>query len=225
MEQHLFRCVYVDNYQFALAKSQDTAAIDEFEGQLRIDVSATSVVPGMNVQFTLNDLRLMHDDLEAALTRFGSVRDFVNVSVDEHNLRFVFRFEFYSVEVANRARASLRDQEMTRQCDNVSLIDPSPLPFHTNNVQGLWAWTITNADNWTGPRPPNSPHRRFPRVDDKGRFMDFQHAEVKSAPAFPPEKAADKNHNRVIYEKIKEGIDVRTTIMLRNIPNKLDWVR
>lgn len=34
----------------------------------------------------------------------------------------------------------------------------------------------------------------------------------------------DKN-NRVRRERIVDGTDVRTTVMLRNIPNKLDWVR
>ena len=32
------------------------------------------------------------------------------------------------------------------------------------------------------------------------------------------------NHNRVNVDRIKQGLDVRTTIMLRNIPNRMDWV-
>jgi hypothetical protein len=31
-------------------------------------------------------------------------------------------------------------------------------------------------------------------------------------------------HNRVRREKVVDGSDIRTTVMLRNIPNKLDWV-
>jgi hypothetical protein len=31
-------------------------------------------------------------------------------------------------------------------------------------------------------------------------------------------------HNRVRRERILDGTDVRTTVMLRNIPNKMDWV-
>lgn len=94
--------------------------MDEFEGQLRIFVRASPVIPALQIQFTLNDLRLMHDELEAALSRFGAIRDFVNVSNDETASEFVFRFEYFSVEVANRARASLCDEPMERQCDNVS---------------------------------------------------------------------------------------------------------
>lgn len=31
-------------------------------------------------------------------------------------------------------------------------------------------------------------------------------------------------HNRVRRERILDGSDIRTTVMLRNIPNKMDWV-
>jgi hypothetical protein len=31
-------------------------------------------------------------------------------------------------------------------------------------------------------------------------------------------------HNKVIRKRIDDGSDVRTTVMLRNIPNKMDWV-
>jgi hypothetical protein len=31
-------------------------------------------------------------------------------------------------------------------------------------------------------------------------------------------------HNKVQRERIEAGTDVRTTVMLRNIPNKMDWV-
>ncbi|KAF2446310.1 hypothetical protein P171DRAFT_357672 [Karstenula rhodostoma CBS 690.94] len=207
LEQHLFRCCYVDNYTFAIAKSQDTAAIDEFEGQIRVEVHAVPVVSGLPIMFTLNDLKGMHDDLEAALSRFGSIRDFVHTSTDQATMMFVFRFEFYSVEVANRARASLLDHTLTRM-----------------DQHGLWSWNLIRAENWTGPRPPNSPHRRLPRIDDKGRFMEFRHAPIANAPSLPVHDEREGCHNKVYRSKIVEGSDVRTTIMLRNIPNKLDWM-
>ncbi|KAL5393755.1 hypothetical protein PMIN06_011105 [Paraphaeosphaeria minitans] len=207
LEQHLFHCAYVDNYAFAIAKSQDTAAIDEFEGQIRVEVHATPVVNGLPIMFTLNDLKGMHDDLEAALTRFGPIRDFVHASTDQTSLMFVFRFEFYSVEVANRARASLLDTPLMRM-----------------DQHGLWTWNLIRSDNWTGPRPPNSPHRRLPRVDDKGRFMEFRHAPIVNPPTMEPREERDVTHNKVYRAKIVAGSDVRTTIMLRNIPNKLDWL-
>lgn len=225
LEQHMFSCCYVDNYTFAIAKSQDTAAIDEFEGQLRVEVHAAPIVTGLQLMFTMNDLKGMHDDLEAALSRFGPIRDFVHTSTDHPTMSFIFRFEFYSVEVANRARASLLDHNLSRMDQNVSPTFLSSASLYADLMQGLWSWNVTKADNWTGPRPPNSPHRRLPRIDDRGRFMDFQHAPLVNAPTVPTSHIEmDTEHNRVKREKIINGSDVRTTIMLRNIPNKLDWV-
>ncbi|KAL1608332.1 hypothetical protein SLS60_003273 [Paraconiothyrium brasiliense] len=207
LEQHLFRCCYVDNYTFAIAKSQDTAAIDEFEGQIRVEVHAAPIVDGLQLLFTLNDLKGMHDDLEAALSRFGPIRDFVHASTDQGSMVFTFRFEFYSVEVANRARASLLEHPLNRM-----------------DQHGLWSWNVFRAENWIGPRPPNSPHRRLPRIDDKGRFMEFRHAPIVNPPSFSPRDEDDYSHNKVNRQRIVQGLDVRTTIMLRNIPNKLDWM-
>ncbi|KAF1974553.1 hypothetical protein BU23DRAFT_461479 [Bimuria novae-zelandiae CBS 107.79] len=200
LERHGFECEFVDNYKFAIAKSQDTAAVDEFEGQLRIDVLAMPFLSGSPVKITLGDIHAMHRDLEDALSRFGAIRDFIHTSSDEVEMIFQFRFEFFSVEVANRVRASLLDRPMERQADN-----------------GLWTWKIVGADNWAGPRPPNSPHRRLPRVG-----ADLH--QPKSGMNRPLNKEADQAHNKVFRERIEAGIDVRTTIMLRNIPNKLDWM-
>jgi hypothetical protein len=157
LEQHLFRCCYVDNYTFAIAKSQDTAAIDEFEGQIRVEVHAAPVVHGLQLVFTLNDLKGMHDDLEAALSRFGHIRDFVHISTDQDAMLFVFRFEFYSVEVANRARASLLDHTLNRMDQHVSV------PFSSSFCCILTVVRVCGpgalADRRTGPvRDPQTHH-------------------------------------------------------------------
>jgi hypothetical protein len=69
----------------------------------------------------------------------------------------------------------------------------------------------------------NSPHRTKPRVDDQGRFVGYR----PSAGPFngPYQRHPADQHNRVRRERILDGSDVRTTIMLRNIPNKMDWVK
>jgi hypothetical protein len=68
----------------------------------------------------------------------------------------------------------------------------------------------------------NSPHRTKPRVDDQGRFVGYR----PSLANFngPSQRHPTDQHNRVRRERILDGSDVRTTIMLRNIPNKMDWV-
>jgi hypothetical protein len=68
----------------------------------------------------------------------------------------------------------------------------------------------------------NSPHRTKLHVDDQGRFVGYRPA---SAPFNGPyQRHPADQHNRVRRERILDGSDVRTTIMLRNIPNKMDWV-
>lgn len=56
--------------------------------------------------------------------------------------------------------------------------------------------------------------------------MELRHPEMMSmTPSLTaPNDRANELHNRVCRIKIEEGADVRTTIMLRNIPNKLDWM-
>lgn len=71
-------------------------------------------------------------------------------------------------------------------------------------------------------RALNSPHRTQPRLDDKGRIVGFRTPIELNAPAGGFHHPHD-HHNRVRRERILDGTDVRTTVMLRNIPNKLDW--
>ncbi|KAJ4302757.1 hypothetical protein N0V90_001647 [Kalmusia sp. IMI 367209] len=206
LEQHDFACSFVDNYEFALAKSQDTAAIDEHEGQVRIVVRIMPTDHGTRPSFGPKDLMNLHKDVEVTMTIFGSLKCLVHVATNTDTLEFTFRMEYFSVEAANRAVASLTKTELTRLDDT-----------------GMWHLTFHNVMNWSGPRPANSPHRRLPRVDDKGRFTEYRHLPQVNANALP-NVARDPRPNQVQRDQILNGTDVRTTVMLRNIPNKLDWM-
>ncbi|KAF2242679.1 hypothetical protein BU26DRAFT_609975 [Trematosphaeria pertusa] len=59
-------------------------------------------------------------------------------------------------------------------------------------------------------------------IDDLGRLMTHRHLQQVDFRGLTRHPA--DAHNRVRREKIMDGTDVRTTIMLRNIPNKLDWM-
>jgi hypothetical protein len=91
-------------------------------------------------------------------------------------------------------------------------------------VQQSFQWVTVSPALWTGDRPVNSPHRVKPRVDDQGRFVGYRPA-VNTLTGHPFYRHPADQHNRVRRERILDGSDVRTTIMLRNIPNKMDWVR
>ena len=56
------------------------------------------------------------------------------------------------------------------------------------------------------------------------RFPHMQPAPSISLMSVGKDDEKNQNHNQVVRSRIESGLDVRTTIMLRNIPNKLDWV-
>ena len=89
--------------------------------------------------------------------------------------------------------------------------------------QKTFRWALNEPSLWSGDPAPNSPHRIKPRVDDQGRFVGYRPA-ANTCNA-PVQRHPADQHNRVRRERILDGSDVRTTIMLRNIPNKMDWVR
>ncbi|KAJ3499620.1 hypothetical protein NLG97_g168 [Lecanicillium saksenae] len=60
---------------------------------------------------------------------------------------------------------------------------------------------------------PSRPNSAYGRLDRR------QHAARVSRNSF---QSPSSHHNHVDVHRIREGIDVRTTIMLRNIPNKVD---
>ena len=88
-----------------------------------------------------------------------------------------------------------------------------------------YQWFTVDPCAWTGERPVNSPHRVKPCIDDVGRFVGYRPAPDQYSSAYATYRHPHDQHNRVRRERILNGEDVRTTIMLRNIPNKMDWVR
>ncbi|KFY15247.1 hypothetical protein V492_02134 [Pseudogymnoascus sp. VKM F-4246] len=55
-----------------------------------------------------------------------------------------------------------------------------------------------------------------------GRRQNAARQNAVRGPSRPPFSSAVGQHNVVDVERIRQGLDVRTTIMLRNIPNKID---
>lgn len=90
------------------------------------------------------------------------------------------------------------------------------------SFQKTFRWSLAEPVPWSGERAINSPHRTKPRVDDQSRFVGYRPASAPFNGTYQRHPA--DQHNRVRRERILDGSDVRTTIMLRNIPNKMDWV-
>jgi hypothetical protein len=223
LEQHGFQVVYVTGYQYALAKAQDTAQLNEFEGQMSLTVLIDANPEHAIWEFSEGDYALMQLAVQNVCSAFGRVRNLVHVSTDNEKMSLTFRVEFSSVDSAGRAVQSLAMDPVWGTNLAVSH-PPSPcLALWLTLLQKSFQWVTAVALPWTGKRAANSPHRHKPRVDDQGRFVGYRPALNPVSPTAFWRHPADQ-HNRVRRERILDGSDVRTTIMLRNIPNKMDWV-
>ena len=133
LEARGFQMCFIDNYDFAIAKSQDTAAINEFEGQIKIVILVESATMTSCV-FTQNDIEWLGDNVERAMSHFGTVRTHAHYKTEEDNtkLLFSFRVEFHSSEAATRAVASLQKDPMWDIDANVRRPDHLLLS-HANN--------------------------------------------------------------------------------------------
>jgi hypothetical protein len=217
---------FVDSYDFARAKSIDTMAINEFEGQIKLIMVCQPDRPETHQTvppFFTNDIAWLNEAVMNVMSAFGTVAVAVHIGTDQQAMLFEYRIEFHSVGAADRAVASLARNPATGLGYDVS----HPV-FHIKSIltslQGTWRWTTVFVAHWVGPRAPNSPHRHKPRYDENRRLMGYKHLDVFGPKTFESHTPNQFKDNGVVREKILNGQDVRTTIMLRNIPNKQDWV-
>ncbi|KAF3042064.1 hypothetical protein E8E11_006172 [Didymella keratinophila] len=183
----------------------DTAQLNEFEGQIKVPVTIQPYPSQEAFEFTDADLAEVTQAVEITAGVFGTVRNCVHVETHDIKMTLVFRVEFHSVDAATRAVQSLT-------VDSV---------WGVNNSKTS-RWSLAEPAPWSGERAMNSPHRTKPRVDDQGRFVGYRPALANFNG--PYQRHPADQHNRVRRERILDGSDVRTTIMLRNIPNKMDWM-
>jgi hypothetical protein len=226
LNEHGFTVEYISGYQYAVAKSQDTSQINEFEGQVKLPVIIEANPNDAMWSFTAADLVEVSNILQLNVTSFGAIRNCFHVETNQASMKVVFRIEFHSIDASVRAVHSMRADPLWGFSNAVSpshLCNTSPL----TSLQKTFKWKTDEPCLWSGERAHNSPHRTMPRVDDKGRIAGYRAAgttDIFSEYVNPRYHPADQ-HNRVRRERILDGSDVRTTIMLRNIPNKMDWVR
>ncbi|KAI8940878.1 hypothetical protein NX059_002138 [Plenodomus lindquistii] len=208
LDQHEFGVEYISGYDFAIAKTQETSQANEFEGQIKLTVMIEPHPDNTNFGFSNDDLAMITKSVELTAGAFGSLRNCVHVGSDHDKLLLEFRLEFYSVDAAHRAVQSLR-------------LDPV---WGMSNDK-TYQWSVIYVAPWVGEHAANSPQRHKPRMDDQGRFVGYRpNIDDQIIMGAHPFRHPHDQHNRVRRERILDGGDVRTTIMLRNIPNKLDWM-
>jgi hypothetical protein len=105
---------FKDSYEFALAKSHDTASMNEFEGQMMVVVAVETSNISTPLNFDFYGLQCLCESLERMMNCFGRVRTYVHYKTTETDTQLLlfFRFEFQSVEAATRAVASLKIDPM-----------------------------------------------------------------------------------------------------------------
>ncbi|KAL5121628.1 hypothetical protein ACEQ8H_000314 [Pleosporales sp. CAS-2024a] len=207
LEQHGFQVEYVTAFKYALAKAQDTAQINEFEGQIKLSVMIDANPEHAVWDFTEADDCLLTFAITNVASAFGKVRNLLHVDTNNEKMALTFRIELHSVDAANRAVNSL-----------------STDPVWGTNLAKSFQWVTVLAEPWAGIYSVNSPRRKHPRIDAWGRYSGFRPASNAGHLHYPIVRPGSDQHNRVRRERILDGTDVRTTIMLRNIPNKMDWM-
>ncbi|KAF2261140.1 hypothetical protein CC78DRAFT_608714 [Lojkania enalia] len=182
--------------EFAMAKSQDPSSIDDFEGQVKFRIVTTGNPSNHDVNELMEIVRnLCH--------RFGRIRDLARVNTNQDST-YCFRVEFQSVDDAIRCTKILTKKGVSSRSKN-----------------GHFEWMTDRVESWSGKSPRSSP--QLPPMDNFGRLEGYVHTGIPASNNVGPRHHADQ-HNRVHRVCVENGSDVRTTIMLRNIPNKMDWL-
>jgi hypothetical protein len=117
-----FAVRFVDNYDFAIAKSQDTATINEFEGQINV---VFQVVPTEKQPATTTPeefISCLTTCVRQAMATFGAIYVLAHMNTDEKGVYFSYRVEFHSGVAATRAVASLHKDGLVGVSSNVSVL-------------------------------------------------------------------------------------------------------
>jgi hypothetical protein len=205
LEKLGFVVKYVTSTEYNMAKCGDTTGVNVFEGQMSLSILIRPNPDQPCWDFGSKDLAAVKKGVEKVCGIYGTVRAIVHVDTLIPKMHLVFRIEFHSIDAANRCISSLALDPVYGNTNNVSLLCLSPSHMLTM-LQKSYDWVTMDAVAFSVERftiPPRGLHPPFFSRD-------------KMHPA--------DQHNKVIRKRIDDGSDVRTTVMLRNIPNKMDWV-
>ena len=107
LTQHGFVIDWTTGYEFALAKSQNTSQLNEFEGSIKVPVIIQPYAEHSVFEFTNADLAEVTEAVELTAGVFGTVRSRIHVETHDTKMTLVFRVEFQSVDAATRCVQSL----------------------------------------------------------------------------------------------------------------------
>ncbi|OJJ84919.1 putative meiosis protein MEI2 [Aspergillus glaucus CBS 516.65] len=224
-----------------LAQRSDPSLLpktSDFEGQLLVAVYYDSRNPKLNQHSVSRSL-------EALVLTFGDIKKFSQLSNSQDNVS-EFHLEFFNTRDAENASISLNGARVDDCVLEVSHFHPDltnnnpylPLPSPTTPVKDRsfhFEDPYPRRISLNHGRPTRTPcmelsptGRSTVPQGEHADLMDWMSKtgeNVLPSPRRELGRYSDSrpgNQNAVDVERIRLGLDVRTTIMLRNIPNKID---
>ncbi|KAE8130965.1 meiosis protein MEI2 [Aspergillus pseudotamarii] len=210
--------------------------VSDYEGQLLVTVYYDSRNP------TLNQHAITRS-LETIVTTFGDIKAFNPLPTGQENIS-EFHLEFFNTRDAENVMTTLNGSSVEECIIEVSSFKPDiedkpryTLPSPSPARDGLFRYETPCLKDaiWTPNRPNRSP---FMELSPTGRstvppgehagLMDWMSRAGEGVLLSPRHEISRfpelrvSSQNAVDIERIRLGLDVRTTIMLRNIPNKID---
>ncbi|KAL4789897.1 hypothetical protein BDV19DRAFT_396608 [Aspergillus venezuelensis] len=208
----------------------------DFEGQLLATVYYDSRNPGLNQQTVARSL-------ETLATTFGDIKTFTPLLSGQENIAEI-HIEYFNTRDADNVTTTLNGTSVDDCIVEVSLFRPDlesdayPSPQSPCSSKGNVACLDPSYQKDAPWASPGHTRASYMELSPTGRstippgehagLMDWMtRAGERMLPS--PRREATRypelrltNQNAVDVERIRLGLDVRTTIMLRNIPNKID---
>ncbi|KAL4950564.1 hypothetical protein BDW69DRAFT_197165 [Aspergillus filifer] len=208
----------------------------DFEGQLLATVYYDSRNPGLNQQTVARSLETL------AMT-FGDIKTFTPLLSGQENIAEI-HIEYFNTRDADNVTTTLNGTSVDDCIVEVSLFRPDlesdayPSPQSPCSSKGNVACLDASYQKDAPWHSPGHTRASYMELSPTGRstippgehagLMDWMtRAGERILPS--PRREATRypelrltNQNAVDVERIRLGLDVRTTIMLRNIPNKID---
>ncbi|EAA57834.1 hypothetical protein AN6494.2 [Aspergillus nidulans FGSC A4] len=207
-----------------------------YEGQLLATVYYDSRNPGLNQHTVARSLETL------AMT-FGDIQAFTPLLSSQENIS-EFHIEYFNTRDAENVMTTLNGTSVDDCVVEVSFFKPdveseaypSPQsPCSLKKSPSCLNASYQKDASWSSPRHSRAPYMELsptgrstiPPGEHAG-LMDWMTRAGESILPSPRREIARcpdlrlTNQNAVDVERIRLGLDVRTTIMLRNIPNKID---
>ena len=209
-------CTPIEFFSAQYPHAQDLQAINVHEGQVRIFVRVIG---------SPDAVVFIEDYVKRAAKHFGVVHTLAgpqHVAAFEDSYVLSWRIEF----------ASVMDAMCCVKCFDMAMFanEPISVSLTANGFAGAdqakcgaCTFLLMRAEMWS---PVSTYERQLAGVYSRAMGLENRMAATADPTVGYPEHimADHSRNNNVVRARILKGQDVRTTIMMRNIPSKMDWM-